>query len=195
MANFPALICEELELNNVYLAGPTVFFRDASEHFKILAELCRAHQICAVLPADLEDVRGNTPHEIASAIREENLRRIRAASGVLANLAPFRNPVEPDSGTVYECGYANALGIPTCGYLPGLKAGHAGRIISAFGVEYLNGMPFDTQWGHLIEDFAEPANLMLSCGMPIFETPAEALEALNQLIRKERERTMLSTSN
>ena len=169
-------------MKRIYLAGPTVFFPDAATHFSKLSALCLEHSLCAVPPADLEDVVRGSPYEVARAIRAENLKRIREAAGVLANLMPFRNPVEPDSGTAYECGYAQALGIPVCGYLPALEPGHAGRITSAFGVEYRNGLPFDKTWGYLVEDFSEPVNLMLACGMPVRGSPEEALEVLTKCL-------------
>jgi len=42
---------------------------------------------------------------------------IDAADMVIANLNPFRGNIEPDSGTVWEVGYAIGRGKPVVGYL------------------------------------------------------------------------------
>ena len=57
---------------------------------------------------------------MAEHIFTSNVAKLSEADGVIANLAPFRGH-EPDSGTVFEVGYAIARGIPVIGY--GVPAG------------------------------------------------------------------------
>ena len=47
--------------------------------------------------------------EIATEIANANKKLIQQCDIILANLSPFRG-IEPDSGTVWECGYGEALG-------------------------------------------------------------------------------------
>jgi nucleoside 2-deoxyribosyltransferase/GNAT superfamily N-acetyltransferase len=92
----------------VYLAGPEVFLPDARGAGARLKEICLKEGLDAHFPLDggLADAR---------AIAAANEALIRRCDGVLANLTPFRGP-SADPGTVYEIGYARALGKPIVGY-------------------------------------------------------------------------------
>jgi nucleoside 2-deoxyribosyltransferase len=70
-------------------------------------------------PLDNEIV-ADEPSEMARQIREANLDLIRRADAVIANLEPFRG-FEPDSGTVFEIGYARALGKQVIGYAADIR--------------------------------------------------------------------------
>lgn len=95
----------------VYLAGPDVFRPDAAQHFAMLRAICDTLGLEALSPFD-----ESAPVDIsAQAIYENNMRLLRSAQGVIANLAPFRG-AEPDSGTVFEVGVAAAMGIPVAVY-------------------------------------------------------------------------------
>lgn len=169
-----------MTIPRIYLAGPDVFFRDAERHFEQLEERCAAAGFVGVRPTDggLGEGIGGTKAEIAARIYRGNIGLIRSCQAVLANLQPFRGPVEPDSGTVFETGFAVALGIPVHGYLPDVAMSLAEKVTMHFGARVdERGMPRDQTYGLLIEEFGA-ANLMLTESMTLHETFDEALAAL-----------------
>lgn len=93
----------------IYLAGPDVFRPDALERAASARRLLERHGYRALLPLD---------NEISDAVGicRANVQMIVAADLVIADLNPFRG-FEPDSGTVYEVGYACALGKPVIAYV------------------------------------------------------------------------------
>jgi len=99
----------------IYLAGPDVFEPNAHEVGEKLKALCLSYGFEGHFPLDNEICVEGTPYELAKAIREANIALIHKCDIVLANLNPFRG-IEPDSGTVYEVGYAHALGKKVYGY-------------------------------------------------------------------------------
>ena len=98
----------------VYLAGPDVFEPDARQRFAQLAAWAQAQGLQAIVPMDAEGEPARPdelPQQAAQRIFLANLARLDAADGMVANLMDFRG-TEPDSGTVFEVGYAVACGIP-----------------------------------------------------------------------------------
>lgn len=135
----------------IYFAGPDVFRPYYQKIAGRIEDLCLKKNIRPLLPGDAE---------LASAqdIFQRNLALIRRAEAVIADLNPFRGPVEPDSGTVYECGFAFALNKAVFGVLKDnndLK----GKLTAA-GIE-LNRQGL-CPGGWLVEDFGLPLNLMLA---------------------------------
>ncbi len=104
------------------------------------------------------------PETEAKAIYEANITLIRKAQIVVANLNPFRG-AEPDSGTVFEVGYALALGKKVFGYVASEET-CLERVRRLMGVEDGNGCPKDTN-GMTIEDFNLTHNLMLAVPVTI----------------------------
>jgi nucleoside 2-deoxyribosyltransferase len=102
-------------MKTVYLAGPDVFEPDALIQGEKLKALCAAFGFEGLFPLDNVIGEHDHPHRTAEAIRAANLDLIRRADIVMANLNPFRG-FEPDSGTVYEVGFAEALGKPVFAY-------------------------------------------------------------------------------
>lgn len=141
-------------MHAVYFAGPDVFRPDYSNICREIRETCRAVGISPLLPGDKK-------FDSAEDIFRHNLSLIRQAAAVAANLNPFRSPVEPDSGTVFECAYALALGKPVFGYLA-----ETGDLKSRLAAK---GLAPDSQGlcpgGWLVEDFGLPLNLMLAGGL------------------------------
>jgi len=90
------------ESTSVYIAAP--FFTVAE---RWLVELCRNAllDLGAIVFSPLHDVGWGPPHSVAPA----DLAGLRQSNSVLALLDGL------DSGTVYEVGYANALGLPIVG--------------------------------------------------------------------------------
>ena len=101
-------------MKKIYLAGPDVFLPNAIEEGERLKALCKEYDYEGLFPMD-NIISGQTPKEIAQKIQEANKQMIHTCDMVIANLSPFRGP-EPDSGTVWEVGYAQALGKRVVGY-------------------------------------------------------------------------------
>jgi nucleoside 2-deoxyribosyltransferase len=168
-------------MKQVYIAGPDVFFPDAAAHFDRLCESCAALGVRGVRPSDggLSTGVALTGGDIAERIFRANLELIRSCDALLANLTPFRNALDPDSGTVFELGFAVALGKPVAAYFPGSERAYEDRIEAHCGcTRDLQGHAWDARDGCLIESFGEPANLMLSRSTPIFATFDAALRNL-----------------
>ena len=91
-------------MQTIYLAGPDVFYPDSHQRRDKLLKLCSDNGFYGIYPGD-----NDMSHLSANSIREANMKMIQQADYVLANLCPFRG-FEPDSGTVFEVGYATALG-------------------------------------------------------------------------------------
>jgi nucleoside 2-deoxyribosyltransferase len=98
----------------IYLAGPEVFLPDAMTVGAHRKALCLAYGFEGYFPLD-NVISGDSPKEIASKIQAANKAMIQACDVVIANLSPFRGP-EPDSGTVWEVGYAQGLGKKVIAY-------------------------------------------------------------------------------
>ena len=140
----------------IYLAGPDVFETDAIEQGNALKKHCKEYGFEGLFPLDNEIVCDGTPYEVAKTIREANIKLIEECDIVMANLNPFRG-LEPDSGTVYEVGYAAALGKKVYAYAsdlrPMLERVREKQMLSE-GAELC-------QEGKIIEDFGLSHNLMM----------------------------------
>ncbi len=140
----------------IYLAGPDVFETDAIEQGKMLKKLCKEHGFEGLFPLDNEIVCDGTPYDVAKTIREANIKLIEECNVVMANLNPFRG-LEPDSGTVYEVGYAAALGKKVYAYAADLRP----MIERVRDKEMLSVDAERCQEGKIIEDFGLSHNLMM----------------------------------
>ncbi len=143
-------------MNKLYLAGPGIFRADAKAYGENLKAECRRYGFEGLFPLDPE-VDADTPREMAAIIRAANLKLLRQSDYVIADLSPFRGP-EPDSGTVWEVGFACALGKPVIAYSTDLRSQREKTI-------ELLGLPADAntdQQGMKIEDFSLSHNLMFA---------------------------------
>ncbi|MBP7564642.1 MAG: nucleoside 2-deoxyribosyltransferase [Burkholderiaceae bacterium] len=173
----------------IYLAGPDVFFPDRAAIFQRLAAACEQHGLRPLPPWDDEakddaSRRAEPPGPaLARQIYDDNIRRIRSADGVIAHLRPFRGH-EPDSGTVFELGFALALGKPVVGY--GVPPGSvADRVRAAIDcVTNEEGQLVERASGVAVEDFGLALNLMLACPVPLEATADAALGRMAQLLRR-----------
>jgi len=165
----------------VYLAGPHVFERDARTVRHRLGLICERHGLAGIWPSDAEPPAGIPGAERARRIFEENVDRIRAVQGMLADLRPFRG-TEPDSGTVFEVGMAFSLGIPVVAY--GVPPGdYVDRVSAALAVgPDATGTLRDIS-GMAVEDFGLPVNLMLACAASVKPTAEEAAAELARILR------------
>lgn len=159
----------------IYLAGPDVFFANVEERLARLEAQCRLLGFTPIRPVDGAQLPSE---EAAQAIFDGNMSRIRSCDAVLANLCPFRGPVEPDSGTVFELGAACALGKLVVGYGVDPRVPLRARIETELGLAAGPDGLWDANCGARVEDFGLPLNLMLGVSVPCFPTSLEALEAL-----------------
>lgn len=170
-------------MKKVYLAGPDVFFPQASEHFDKLEAACLKFGLQGVRPSDgdlsAHPAAFTSGAEAARGVYLANVALIRSCDAVLANLQPFRNDFEPDSGTAFEVGFASALGLPVVSLVPSLRPVEE-RVIQACGLSYrtAQGAGYDARFGMLIEEFGQPLNLMLSCSTAVYDQMEDALAHL-----------------
>lgn len=160
----------------IYLAGPDVFETDAVKQGIFLKRLCEQYGFEGCFPLDNEIHCEGTPYEIAKTIREANIALLKACDIVMANLNPFRG-LEPDSGTVYEVGYAAALDKEVYAY----AADRRPMLERVREQQNLSDDALLCQDGKVIEDFGLSHNLMM-----IDTVVAESAEACLQHIIKHR---------
>lgn len=143
----------------IYLAGPGVFFPDATAWGKRLLAACTANGLEGLYPLD-----GNLPAELVEKeaqrcwIFTNNCNLIRQADAIFADMRAFRSNNEPDSGTAFEVGFACALGKPVWLWLPDCPTDSA--LIGRVPCTPVGNSWIDTE-GWLVEDFNAPLNLML----------------------------------
>lgn len=150
-----------MEMDNgwrIYFAGPDVFEVDARERLDRLQALATAHGLQGLVPVD--EAGADERAANAARICRANLALLRQADAVVANLRPFRG-LEPDSGTVFEVGFAVARGIPVVAY--GVPPGtYAQRVSAALPCAVDEaGVLREVHGRAAVEDFDLPANLML----------------------------------
>lgn len=161
-------------MTRIYLAGPDVFETDALQQGGALKALCRKYGFEGVFPLDNEISFECTPYETAKAIREANIELLASCDIVMANLNPFRG-LEPDSGTVYEVGYAAALGKKVYGY----AADRRPMIERVRDAQELADGATLCRDGKIMEDFGQSHNLMM-----LDVVVAESAEACLDYIRQ-----------
>ncbi len=142
----------------VYLAGPDVFLPRPAARAEALRAICARHGLAGISP--LDPLPGEHPATAPdpAAIARRNEEHIRRCDAVIANLTPFRGP-GADPGTVYEVGFARALGRVVFGWSCA-AADHAARVRLLPGAG--EGRDAD---GLEIEDFGLAENLMVVCGI------------------------------
>jgi nucleoside 2-deoxyribosyltransferase len=154
-------------LPRVYLAGPDVFFPQPELWAAGKKTICDRYGVTGVSPLD---ELANEPSDWADfplwrRIALRNEAHIRSCQGLIANLTPFRGP-SADVGTVYETGFARALGLAIFGYATTTEA-FLPRTLRALGGA-AKTQP-DGSWhdgdGLLVEQFGLFDNLMIEGGI------------------------------
>jgi len=149
-------------LKKIYIAGPDVFEKEAKEIGSTLSKLCAQYGFEGLYPLDNE-IEFTTKEQTAKKIFQANVRLIQQADIIIANLNDFRGK-EADSGTVWECGYASALGKTVYAYMNDTNS-YLNRFKD--NEKHLDDdidMLVDNE-NKIIEDFNLPINLMLGCSI------------------------------
>ncbi len=147
-------------MKKIYIAGPDVFELDSIEIGQRYKKLCQQYGFIGLYPLDNEVNFNQKPKKIAKDIYNANIKLIKEADIVIANLNSFRGK-EADSGTIWECGYAFALGKEVYGYMNNTQ-----EYINSFSKEETitneeHGL-LDLN-NRVIENFSLPINLMIGC--------------------------------
>jgi len=172
-------------LPKVYFAGPDVFFRDGAAIFRRLKAACAPLGMEGMEPFDgqLDIAADESEDAFALRIYQGNVARIRACDGVIANLAPFRG-LEPDPGTVFEVGFAIALGKPVVGYNVPHET-YAARVARQVPCTTdADGTVRETGDGSMVEGLGQRINLMLSRSIELADTAGAALDLLAVRMRR-----------
>ena len=165
-------------LKKIYLAGPDVFERNALQIMDHHKRLASSHGFIPLYP--LDNVIDLSDPSASLQIYHSNAAMIRDADIVVANVNSFRG-LEPDSGTVWEIGYAIGFGKPVIGYMASSRT-HAQRVQDAQQCSIEDGIIYDEN-DQIVENFNLSLNLMLAHSMNavIIGTLEDALKHAKKL--------------
>lgn len=149
-------------MKSIYLAGPDVFLPNAVDVGIKKSILCKKYGFKGNYPLDNEIVEYSYPtkRKMGFSISKANQEMIRKSDIVIANLTPFRGP-NADVGTVFEVGYACALGKLVVGY-SNMTMLHTERVKHGSMINAGHGMDANDMF---IEDFDLNENLMIDGGI------------------------------
>ena len=168
----------ELSVKKIYFAGPSVFRLDALDFANQVKKTGLQYDIITLYPLDnIINTEGKTKYQISSEIFEANRAMIEACDYIVADLSEFRGK-EPDSGTVWECGYGVGLGKKVFVYMSDKR-----NYIDRFDKQItLHEDYYVDENNTIIEDFDAPLNLMLTHSIAnsehIYSTYEEVFEAI-----------------
>lgn len=148
-------------MKNIYIAGPDVFKKDAVEIGINYVNLCKKYGFNGYYPLDNKVDFSQKKKKVAQDIFVANKELIDNADIVIANLDSFRGK-EPDGGTVWEVGYASALGKSVYGYMD--NTDDYVKRFEHYEKTSSDGKYFDKK-NMSIEDFEHPVNLMIACSV------------------------------
>ena len=144
-------------MKKIYIAGPDVFLKNSISVGEKLLILCKEYGYKGLYPLDNIVDFTQDKHKIAKDIYEANIAMIHKADIIIANLNMFRGK-EADSGTVWECGYAHALGKRVYAYMDSTR-----EYIDNFDDKVKEDEFYLDKDETIIEDFSHPINLMIAC--------------------------------
>jgi len=149
-----------MQKKKIYLAGFDVFYTNAIEVLDTKKKLCETYGFIGLAPLDNTVDLSQPKQLIRQAIYKANVQLMQEADILCVNLNAFRHG-EPDSGTVFEIGYAVALGKEVYVYVDSAQTMlektrmHDAQCVCKDGV-WLDGN------GLIIEDFEGMFNLMIN---------------------------------
>lgn len=145
----------------IYIAGPAVFQPDAAAIGGKLKAIAGRYGLVAMFPLDGEA----SDRRLRSIdIFQANRGMIDRADVVVADLNPFRG-AEPDSGTVWEIGYAAGQGKRVVGHIASDEP-MAMRVARMEAAPAAAELLVDSM-GRAIEPYGYPLNLMLMHGVDL----------------------------
>ena len=148
-------------MKKIYIAGFDVFESNSIEIGKKYVQLCKNYGFEGLYPLDNIVDFNQEKRKIAQDIFKANVNLINQCDIVIANLNSFRGK-EADSGTVWECGYATALGKEVYGYMKKEQ-----NYIDSFSKDekkVIDNVTYDLE-NRVIEDFDYSINLMIACSI------------------------------
>lgn len=150
-------------IENLYLAGPEVWFPNVGAHFAVRQAMCENAGF-SLPQADTAELREMEPGEImAREIYAERVARMRRADAAIVNLTPWRGPAA-DTGAAFEAGFLSGLGKPVWAYMNisyEHDAEYRDRVDAHFGAQLDEDGVWRDGEGCLIEDFGLPETIML----------------------------------
>lgn len=152
-------------MKKIYIAGPDVFELDSIEIGRKLSQLCLSYGYIGLYPLDNVIDFNQEKNKIADDIYVANVELINSCDIVIANINPFRGK-EADSGTIWECGYAKALGKEVYAYMSNNDS-----YLNQFNDDektFIDGLFLDDK-SRVIEDFNYPINLMIASSAKIIK--------------------------
>lgn len=107
----------------IYLAGPMVFYPHPEEIFNEMKKICAAQGLLGVAPIDAQlDLGALAPgRPLFEKIVTADFDLMRRADAAIFCLDSFRGGVEMDAGTAVEIGFMTALGKPMSGWTQDLR--------------------------------------------------------------------------
>ena len=124
--------------------------------------MCHSYGFKGLYPLDNE-IEFTSKRETAKKIYEANVKLIKEADIVIANLNDFRGK-EADSGTVWECGFATALQKDVYAYMDNTNT-YLNRFNNSEKQLDIDMNVYTDNDHKIIEDFDLPINLMLGCSI------------------------------
>lgn len=153
----------------VYVAGPDVFAPHWDTFRQEITQYAGERGITPIFPK-------SEPDDGPADIYRCNTRLIRLADAVIANLQCFRGS-EPDSGTVFEVGFATALGRPVWGF--NATGRYHEKVAEHYGLSPDRAFPITCKAGYAVESFGQDLNLMLAIPVKLRATWQEALDEIH----------------
>lgn len=148
-------------MKKIYIAGFDVFEPNSIEIGKKYVELCKKYGFKGLYPLDNVVDFNQEKRKIARDIYKANVNLINQCDIVIANINSFRGK-EADSGTIWECGFATALGKKVYGYMKNEL-----NYIDTFSkdeIKIIDNTKVDLD-NRVIEDFDYSINLMIACSV------------------------------
>ena len=152
-------------MKKIYIAGFDVFKKDSLDIGKEYQNLCTKYGFIGLYPLDNQVDFAQEKQKIALDIFLANKAMIQQCDIIIANMNLFRGK-EADSGTIWECGYAFAMGKKVYGYMDDTSA-YVAKFCNDEKV-IVDGVSYDNA-EMMIEDFNHPINLMIACSSEIFQ--------------------------